>query len=34
MLFGAELQQLVYKYGSFTSIAELKQAIASAWQQL
>jgi len=27
-------QQLVYKHRSFTSIAELKQAIVSAWQQL
>ena len=27
-------QQLVYKRRSFTSIAEIKQAIVSAWQQL
>jgi len=28
------LHQLVHKHRSFTSIAELKQAIVSAWQQL
>jgi len=28
------LQQLVYKHRSLTSIAELKQAIVNAWQQL
>ena len=28
------LQQLVYKHRSFTSVAELKQAIINAWQEL
>ena len=28
------LQQLVYQHRSFTSVAELKQAMISAWQEL
>ena len=28
------LQQLVYQHLSFTSVAELKQAIINAWQEL
>jgi len=28
------LQQLVYQHRSFTSVAELKQAIVNAWQEL
>ena len=28
------LQQLVYQHRSFTSVAELKQAIINAWQEL
>jgi len=31
---GAALQQLVYQHQSFTSVAELKQAIINAWQEL
>ena len=31
---GGALQQLVYQHRSFTSVAELKQAIINAWQEL
>ena len=31
---GGALQQLVYQHRSFTSVAELKQAIINTWQEL